>query len=452
MTQPSAAAVQQFRARLGGTLLCPNDAGYDEARSIYNAMIDRRPALIARCAAAEDAVQAVRFAREHDLRVSIRGGGHNVAGNAVCDGGLMIDLSPMKNIQVDAEKRIARAEAGLLLGDCDRGTQAHGLAVPLGVVSRTGIAGLTLGGGFGWLSGRHGLSCDNMHAAEVVTADGQLRTASATENEDLFWALRGAGANFGVVTRFEYQLHPVTSVFGGLILYPLAQARAVLDFFGELTRSAPDDLVAVAALMAAPDGTPMAVIGLVHSGAPAEDEPLRQRLHQPAPPAVDQLRRMSYLEAQSMLDEGYPPGQYHYWKAAFLSDLGPELLETLCEQFPRRPSPVTAIMIEHWHGAAMRIDPTATAFAHRGDRYNLSLLGIWNTPEETEANLAWIRECWAAVQSHTVARTYVNYLMPEGADRVREAYGPNYERLAALKKKYDPTNFFRLNQNIPPAG
>jgi FAD/FMN-containing dehydrogenase len=444
-------ALTALARQLTGRLLLPADGEYDQARRVFNAMIDRRPLAIAQCANAADAAACVRWAREKDVPVSIRSGGHNVAGSAVRDGALMIDLSQRKTVEVDPQARVARAQTGQLLGDLDRATAAYGLVTPLGVVSKTGIAGLTLGGGYGWLSGKYGLACDNVISAEVVTADGRILTASESENADLLWALRGAGANFGVVTRLDYRLYPLESLFAGLVIYSAEKAREVLRFFRELCRTATDELTAVAVLGPAPDGTPIAAIVVAYCGTTGEEERLRRRFAEPATPLADLVQRTRHVEFQSALDAGYPPGRYHYWKAAFLSALGDDALEVAVECFARRPSPLSVVMLEHWHGAAMRVSPEAAAFPHRQERFNFGLLGTWLAPEETAKNREWIREHWNAIQPHTLPRTYVNYLS-EGEERVEEAYGPNYARLAQLKARYDPTNFFRANQNIRPAG
>lgn len=442
---------KELSKNLQGRVLTQQDGGYDEARRIFNAMIDRRPMAIAQCASTSDVALCVSFSREHDLPISVRGGGHNVAGSAVCGGGLMIDLSRMKGIEVDTNKRVARAQTGMLLGDFDHATQAHGLATTLGVISKTGIAGLTLGGGYGWLSGKYGLACDNVISAEVVTAAGRVLQASETENSDLFWAIRGAGANFGVTTRLDYRLHPVDSIFAGLLIYPAEKAREVLRFYQDFSRAGKDEQMTFALLGPAPDGTPVAGIALGFCGTPSEDARLRHRFSEPGQPLADLVARRPYLELQSMLDAAYPPGRRHYWKAAFLNSLPTEAMEVLVEAFVRRPSALSSVMLEHWHGAAMRVPASATAFPHRAERFNLGILGVWESPAEDEENLAWVREVWQAVQPFAASRTYANYLS-EGEGRVQEAYGPNYSRLAELKAKYDPANVFRCNQNILPSG
>ena len=441
---------ENLRKQLEGELVTPGDAAYDEARRIFNVMIDRHPAAIVRCAAASDVVAAVQFAREHDLRVSIKGAGHNVSGNAICDNGVMIDNSRLKGIQIDAKSRVAKAQPGLTLGDFDKATTAQGFYTTMGVVSKTGIAGLTLGGGLGWLMGKYGLACDNLIGAEVVTSEGKVVRASETENADLLWGLRGGGGNFGVVTQFEYRLHPVEPMTGGLVLHSAERARDVLRLYREKTTKYPDELTMVAAMQNLPDGTPVCGIALGYSGDPVAGGKHLQPIRTFGPPIADLVATVPYLQQQSMLDEAYPSGLYYYWKASMMDTLSDAAIDVLMEYFQTRPSPLTQMFIEHIHGAASRVPVTATAFAHRNEQFNFSILGIWREAKETEANLAWLQECWRELRPHLAPRAYVNYLSQEGAERVREAYGPNYDRLVALKNKYDPKNFFRLNQNIRP--
>jgi FAD/FMN-containing dehydrogenase len=446
------ATVDTFRAGLRGQLLRPGDAGYDAARTIDNAMIDRRPALIARCAGVSDVLAAVRFAREHELLVSVRGGGHNVAGNAVCDGGLMIDLSPMKGVRVDPVARTARAEAGVTWGDFDRETQAFGLATTGGVISTTGIAGLTLGGGVGWLNGRFGLACDNLVAADVVTADGQRVHASEVENADLFWGLRGGGGNFGIVTSFEYRLHPVgPTVLAGPVFHPAARAREVLRFYRDVTASEPDELTTYAGLLTGPDGTPLVGMVPVYGGAPEQGEELVEAVRKFGPPVVDQVGPMPYLAVQRMFDAAFPPGRCNYWKSSLAPRITDALVDAVVDHMARVPSPHSAVMLEHYHGAYGRKRPADTAYAHRTPTYDVVIIANWTDPADNERNIAWARDLFNAVQPQVSESVYVNFLGDEGADRVRAAYGENYPRLAALKRKYDPTNFFRMNQNIRPA-
>ncbi|MGH9817424.1 MAG: FAD-binding oxidoreductase [Candidatus Acidiferrales bacterium] len=445
------AATNHLRQKLRGELLAPADTGYDEARRIFNAMIDRHPALIVRCAHTDDVAAAVRFAREHSLPVSVKGAGHNVAGNAVCDHGVMIDCSGMKRIEVDTANRIAKAQPGPTLGEFDKATTAQGLFTTMGVVSKTGIAGLTLGGGLGWLMGKFGLACDNLMAAEVVTAEGKVVRASAEENADLLWGLRGGGGNFGIVTRFDYRLHPVEPVIGGLVLHPLGRAIELLRFYRELIANCPDPLTLYVAIQNGPDGTPVCGIAAGYCGEPAGGEGLLAPIRAFGSPIADMIAPVSYVQQQSMIDDFYTAGFSYYWRSAMLDTLSDEAMDVLLEYFQRRPSPLTQMFFEHMHGAASRVPPADTAFAHRSNQLNFSALGIWRESKETDANLAWMHEFWRDLRPHLARRAYVNYLGQEGAERVREAYGPNYERLVALKTKYDPTNFFRFNQNTQPA-
>ncbi|HEV8385433.1 MAG TPA: FAD-binding oxidoreductase [Candidatus Acidoferrales bacterium] len=443
-------AIQQFRASLRGQSLCPGEQGYDTARTIHNASIDRRPAIIARCAGAADVVACVRFAREHDLLVSVRGGGHSIAGKAVCDGGLLIDLSGMKGARVDPVGRTVRAEPGLLLGEFDRETQAFGLATTMGVVSRTGIAGLTLGGGIGWLVRKYGLACDNLISADVVTADGRLLTASATQNDDLFWGLRGGGGNFGVVTSLEFRLHQVGPVLGGGVFYPAVKTAEVLRFYRDFTTSPPDELEAQVATITLPDVGRMVGIAGCYCGPIAEGEKLLKPLRTFGPPPIDLLASMPYVQMQSILDPFFPAGRHAYTKANFLNELSDKAIDTFAE-YATAPSPYTSGVLEHLGGAFSRVPPGETAFAHRQYPYNFSIWANWVDPADSERNIRWSRDFWDAMRPFMGAGTYVNYLEDEADPRARDAYGPNYERLVALKNKYDPTNFFRMNHNIKPA-
>jgi FAD/FMN-containing dehydrogenase len=443
--------LQKFRESLRGQSFCPGEPGYDAARTIPNAMIDRRPAIIARCTGAADVIACVRFAREHDVLVSVRGGGHSVAGKSVCDGGLMIDLSGMKGIRVDPAKRTVRAETGLTLGEFDRETQAFGLATTLGVVSKTGIAGLTLGGGWGHLHAKYGLAVDNVIGADVVTADGRLLTANASENPDLFWGVRGGGGNFGVVTSLEYRLHEVGPVLGGAVFYPLTKTREVVRFFREFAHSCPDELVIQATPLTTPDGvTVFAIVGC-YCGSLSEGEKVLKPLRNIGPPVADLFGTMSYLQMQTMLDPFFPPGRLTYVKSNFLRALSDEALETIAEYAGKSPSPYSfGPFLEHWHGAATRVSPTDTAFPHRQYSYNFFVWSNWENPSESEKNIQWTRACWEAMRPFLAAGSYGNYVSDEGDAFARAAYGPNYDRLVALKNKYDPTNFFRMNHNIKP--
>jgi FAD/FMN-containing dehydrogenase len=443
--------VQNFAAGLRGPLLRPGDGGYDEARKVWNGMIDRRPALIARCAGVADVIAAVRFARTHEILVSVRGGGHNITGNAVCEGGLMIDLSPMKSVRVDPLKRTARAEAGLTWGEYNRETQAFGLASTGGVVSTTGIAGLTLGGGLGWLGAKHGLSCDNLLSADIVTADGQFLTASAEEQPDLFWGLRGGGGNFGVVTSFEYRVHPVGPVLAGMVIHPMKRAKEVLCFYRDFCRSCPDEMVAAGALMTSHDGEPIAVIVAAYIGDLAAGEKAVASLRKFGPPLVDTIAPMSYVALNTLFDAAFPyGGVQRYWKSSFLKELGDDMLDIMIARSAKFLSPMSNVLFFHVHGAATRVDPNETAFGLRDDQWDYDVISQWSDPTESAGHVAWTREFWTAVEPFASGKVYVNHLDAEEGTRIRAAYDQNYERLVALKNKYDPTNLFRLNQNIRP--
>jgi FAD/FMN-containing dehydrogenase len=445
------AALEAFKTSLRGELLRPGDPGYDDARKVWNGMIDKRPALIARCTGVADIIDAVNFARTNALLVSIRGGGHNITGNAVCDGGLMIDLSRMKSVRVDPATRTARAEAGLTWGEYNRETQAFGLASTGGVISTTGIAGLTLGGGLGWLMGKHGFSCDNVLSADIVTADGQFLTASAREHPDLFWGLRGGGGNFGVVTSFEYRLHPVDAVLAGMVLHPMAHAKDVLRFYREYARSAPDALTAFAALMTSPEGAPVVAIIVGYIGPMAEGERLVAPVRKFGSPIADTIGPMSYVQLNTMLDAAFPyGGVQRYWKSSFLKHLGDDVLDILVTRAATMPSPMSMVGFFHVHGAASRVAPHETACGLRDDQWDYDIISQWLNPEESAHHIQWTREFWTAVEPFATGEVYVNHLDAEEGTRIRAAYSDNYERLVALKNTYDPTNLFRLNQNIKP--
>lgn len=446
-----AAALAAFRDRLHGEAIDPTHSGYDGARAVWNGMIDRRPALVVRCARTADVVAAVGFAAEQGLPIAVRGGGHSAAGLAVADHALVVDLSPMREVTVDPAARTATAGGGATWGDFDAATAVHGLATTGGAISTTGIGGLTLGGGIGWLMRAHGLACDNLITAEVVTADGRVVTASEAENAELFWGLRGGGGNFGVVTRFTYRLHPVTTVLGGLIVHPVERAPEVLRFYRDFTATAPDELTAFAGLMTAPEGA--RVVGLIvcYAGDPAEGERALAPLRAFGPPIADQVGPMPYTAQQSMLDAGFPAGLPVYWRAHFLNALPDEAIDTMCDHFSRVDSPLSAVLLEHLGGAVARVGRDATAFDHRAAAYNLAIISRWPDPAMADGSIAWTRGLWDDMSSHALG-VYVNYLgVGEGQERVRAAYGDaKYRRLAALKAQYDPENRFRFNQNIQP--
>ena len=446
------ATLQELAAGFRGELIRPGDDGYDAARRVWNDMVDHRPALIARCVGAADVIAAVNFAREHGLLLSIRGGGHNVAGKAVCDDGLMIDLSPMKGIRVDPVAGTARAEPGVLWGEFDRETQAFGLATVGGIVATTGIAGLTLGGGLGWLTGKYGLTIDNLLSADVVTADGNLVHASVTENEDLFWALRGAGANFGVVTSFEYRLHPVGPlVLGGMVIHPFDRAIEVLRFYREFSAAEPDELTTYAGMLTTPDGNLVAALAVCYAGPLDEGERILAPLRAFGPPIADMVGPMPYAAVQAMFGEAFPYGRLNYWKSGLMREISDAAIETIVDHVARVPSPFSAVVFQECRGANLRVGKNQTAYYHRDTPYDFLILSNWTDPTESDRNIGWTREFSQAMQPHLPRAVYVNDLGDEGDERIRNAYGENYERLVELKNKYDPTNFFRLNQNIKPS-
>jgi len=445
-----AEALRDLASEVRGQLLGPRDLGYDAARAVFNSMIDRRPLAVLRCAAASDVVRGIAFARRHGLALSVRGGGHNVAGSAVVDGALMLDLSGMKGVQVDAASRTVRADPGLTLGEFDRATQAFGLATTLGVVSMTGIAGLTLGGGLGWLNGRYGLACDNLISAEVATADGELLRASERENEDLFWAIRGGGGNFGVVTSFEYQLHQVDAVLAGALSYPIQLAPDVLRFYDEFVKAAPDELSTAASLALTPAREPVLSIAVCYCGALDEGERVLRPLRTFRSPVDDGIQPMAYTALQSGADGGFPPGQLHYWKSGYLRDLTEGAIQTLLSFLPDMPCTASGVGLQQMHGVASREAPSATAFPHRAEQYDFLILSQWSDAADSPRNIEWTRGLFEAMQPHLQDAVYVNNLGDEGPGRVRAAYGDNYPRLASVKNTYDPDNVFRANQNITP--
>ena len=449
-------SVSDLAARFSGQLLQPTDAGYDDARRVHNGLIDKRPTLIARCRNTADIVDAVNLARDNGLEVAVKGGGHNVAGRATINGGLLIDLSLVKGVHVDPAARIARAQGGVTWGEYNRETQLHGLASTGGVVSTTGIAGLTLGGGLGWLQGKYGLAIDNLRAAQIVTADGRVLTASADENADLFWGIRGGGGNFGIAASFEFRVHPVgPMIAGGLAAHPLERGRDVLRFFRERTASLPDELTLFCGILHAPDGSGHKIAGRVaaHCGALADGEAALKPLKAFGPPVMDHLGPIPYSVQNTLIDASLPKGARNYWKANFIPALTDEAIDVILDSYARVPSPMSQIVIEHAHGAMTRIGVGDTAFPHRREGYNLLFLAQWMDPADDARNAAWARDSYAAMKPFFgSAGRYVNYLDDdEPGDPVAQAYGPNYARLRQIKAKYDPTNFFHMNQNIKPA-
>jgi FAD/FMN-containing dehydrogenase len=454
------ATVQELRTALRGEVVLPGDAAYDETRGVWNGMIDRRPALIVRCAGTSDVIAAIGFARSEGLTVAVRGGSHNVAGNATCDGGIVVDLSPMKGVRVDTEARTVRAQAGLTWGELDRETQAFGLATTGGLVTSTGIAGFTLGGGIGWLMRKHGLACDNLISADVVTADGQTVRASETENAELLWGLRGGGGNFGVVTEFEYRLHPVSQVLGGLVAWPAQAAGDVLRFWRDWVRDTPDELCTMAAFLYAPPepfvppevvGSPIFAIACCHldpeGGAEDDLRPLRDLA-----PTFDVLGPMPYQAIQAMFDAGVPRGSRNYWRSEYVDGLTDEAIQAILAHADGIPAPLGQLHVHQMGGAMSRVPAGATAFGNRDAGFLMNYIGLWLDPAEDQTNTAWVRAASDAMEPHGTGARYVNFLADEGEAGVRSAYHRNtYTRLQNLKAQLDPTNFFHLNQNITPA-
>jgi hypothetical protein len=450
----SEADIAGLRHALRGELIQRGQEGYEAARRVWNGNVDRRPALIARCTGTADVEQAVAFARTFRLRTSVRGGGHGAPGYGTNDGGLVIDLGPMKGIQVDPDRRTARAQGGVLWREFDRETQAVGLATTGGTVSNTGIAGLTLGGGLGWLMGRHGLTVDNLLAAEVVTADGKSRRASATEEPDLFWALRGGGGNFGVATAFEYRLHPVTEILGGLVLHPLDQAREVLRFYRDFCPTLPDEAEVYSGLLTSPDGIPVCALILGYNGPIAEGEKVLAPARRFGRPLADLVGPMPYSARQTMLDEpNATHGLHRYWRSAFTEQVTDRAIDVLVEAAASFPSPLSALIFFYMHGAPTRVSPTETAFAARRRQWDFDAIGQWTDAAESSKHVAWVRALWDRMEPELEGSAYVNHLAEDDRpEKVRASFGENYARLRQLKAVYDPTNLFRVNANIPPAG
>ena len=453
--------VRKFKESLRGELIRSGDAGYDDARSIWNAMIDRRPALIASCLGVADVVTCVNFAREYRVILSIKGGGHNISGLAVCDGGLMLDLSRMRGVWVDPNSRIARAQAGCLLGDVDRETQIHGLAAVLGFVSATGIAGLTLGGGFGYLTRQFGWTSDNVSLMEVVTAEGRVVRASEKENSDLFWALCGGGGNFGVVTGFDYRLYPIgPEVIAGAIAWRADSADEVLDMCRTVMENAPPELVCVAALRLAPPapwlskevhGKPIVALFVCHSGRVSEGEKMVAPIKAFGSPVGDIIQRRPYISQQSLLDATQPKGRRYYWKSEYLPRIEPDLLAEAIKHAAAIVSPHSAVILFPLDGALNRFPENHSAVGNRNTAWVLNITASWERPEDDMINMEWARTAWRDMRRFSTGGTYVNFLTEEeGDERIRAAYGNNYQRLAEVKSKWDPDNLFRMNKNIAP--
>ena len=461
MTNLQSGKIEELKGAFEGEILLPSDGAYDSARQIWNAMIDKRPAVIARCATTSDVVRAVNFARDNRLLLAVRGGGHNIAGNAVCDDGLVIDLSQMKAAIIDHGARRVTIEGGATLGDLDAATQAYGLATPVGINSTTGIGGLTLGGGFGWLSRKYGLTVDNLESAEVVTAAGEVVRASATEHPDLFWALRGGGGNFGVVTRFEFRLHPVgPDVLSGLIVYPISEAKSVLQQYREFIARAPEELNVWTVLRKAPPlpflpekfhGQEMIALALIYAGDPKQGELLVEPLRKFGTPWGEHVGVQPYVAWQQTFDPLLTAGVRNYWKSHNFTTLKDGLFDVVAEYVGKLPSPECEIFFGAIGGATTRPALGSAAYAQRDAEFVMNFHGRWEDAADDERCTRWARDFFNATAPFASGGVYVNFMSADEADRVRSAYGPNYDRLVQVKGKYDPNNLFRMNQNIAPA-
>jgi FAD/FMN-containing dehydrogenase len=445
--------VRELSGQVSGLVIAPADEGYDEARALHNGLVDRRPALIVRCRATADVVAALEFARGVGVEVSVRGGGHNVAGRAVTDGGVMISLADMTQVSVDPERATAVAQGGATWAELNAAAGEHGLAVTGGAVSTTGIAGLTLGGGLGWLMGKYGLAADNLLAVELVTAAGEVLTVDADSHPDLFWALRGGGGNFGVVTSFTYRLHPVGMVTGGLIAHPFEAAPELLRFYRDAVADVSDELTIFAGLVHAPDGSGAKLAALVvcHAGEPDAAERELAPFLAYGSPLMTQIGPLPYPVMNTLLDAGFPKGALNYWLSSFAQGLSDALIDTAVERFAAVPSAMSAILFEHFHGAVTRVGPSETAVPHREPGWNLLIPSVWTDPAGTHDNVRWTRETFSALQPHLQTRRWLNYLGDDqGLDAIQAAFGPNYDRLRDVKRRYDPDNVFHLNHNIAP--
>jgi len=453
--------IDSFALKISGGVLRRDDPGYDEARQVWNATVDRRPALIARCLTANDVQAGVRFASTHRMLLSVRGGGHHIAGNAVAEGGLMIDLSGMSSVSISAGSRTARVGPGALLRDFDREAQAHGLATPLGINSTTGVAGLTLGGGFGWLTRRHGMTIDNLQSATVVTADGVERVASPSSESDLFWALRGGGGNFGIVTSFEFQLHPVgPEVYAGLVVYPFTQARQVLRVWRDFCANAPEELSVWAVMRKAPPlpflpasahGSDVVIFALLYSGYASEGAHAAAPVLRFGTPLASALGPTPYAAFQTAFDPLLTPGGRNYWKSNNFAALSDQAIEAVIASASELPGPECEVFVAQLGGAMSRVDPAATAYVGRDARFIMNVHGRWSNARDDERVRAWARKAFADAAPHATGSGYVNFLTEDEGERVAASYAGNYQRLQALKRRYDPGNLFRMNLNIAPA-
>jgi FAD/FMN-containing dehydrogenase len=443
--------IQSLRAGFLGELFEPKDAGYNEARRIWNASVNKRPGLIARCSGIADVIAAVNFGRENNLLTAIRGGGHNVGGRGLCDDGLVIDLSRMRSVLVDTATQRVRVQGGATLGDLDRETHVFGLAVPTGIVPKTGIGGLTLGGGVGWLVRKYGMTIDNLLSVEVVSADGRVLTASLSENDDLFWALRGGGGNFGVVASFEFQARPVDTVLGGFLLYPREAAFDVIRHYRDYLQSAPDELTAYAALLHGPDGTPLVGIISCYCGSIADGERVLQPLRTFGTPVMDGIQSFPFPAMQSLLAGAFPDGNQNYWKSTLQRELSDDAIRLIVDHGKRMSSPLSFVVLENYGGAAIRVSKDATAYPHRDLPWDVLFIAQWTKEEETATHRDWARSGEEMLRPFSANAHLLSALDVETDEVVNTAFGQNLQRLAAIKKKFDPDNFFRVNQNIKPA-
>jgi len=445
----SATLTGELRPNIHGDVLGAADVGYDDARKVWNGMIDKRPAAIVRCLGVGDVIEAVNFARERQLPLSVRGGSHSAAGLALCDDGVVIDLTRMRGARVDAAAKTIQAQAGMLWSDLDRETQVYGLATTGGTVSNTGVSGLTLGGGLGWLMGKHALACDNLLSVDLVTAEGKVVTASQSDHPDLFWALRGGGGNFGVATSFSFKLYEVGPVLGGLVIHPLAAAGSVLRFYRDFCMELPDEAEAFASILTAPDGQPVIALILGYNGPLAEGERVLQAARQFGSPVADTVGPIPYVQRQQLIDDLGVHGLHRYWKSGFLQQISDDFIDIVVDRAQTITSPQTAIGFFFFHGAASRVDPQATAFGLRAVQWDFDIISQWTNPAESPIHVQWTREFWKDVE-HYASGVYVNHIAEDEPGRVTAAYGPNYARLVSVKTQYDPGNLFRLNHNIRP--
>jgi FAD/FMN-containing dehydrogenase len=455
LSKKQVAAIEEAKTHFAGRLVGRKDDGYDDMRRVHNGLIDKRPLVIAHCAGAADVADAVKLGRALGLDISVRGGGHNVAGRAVADGGLMIDLAGMRAVQVDPKAKTARVQGGTTWGGFNREAQLYGLATTGGVISTTGVGGLTLGGGLGWLMPKYGMALDNLRSVEVVSAEGKMLRASADENPDLFWALRGGGGNFGVATSFEFKLHAVgPMVTGGLVAHPLERAKDMLKFFRDQTARLPDEVMAFAGLVHAPDGSgaKLSAMLVCHCGDARKAERVLAPFKSFGPPVLDAIGPISYEAVNGMLDAKFPKGALNYWKSGFIDKLSDGAIDVMVDSFKRCPTEMGSMLIEHFHGAACRIAPDATAFQHRTESFNFAILGQWAKKAGTKSCIDWVRKTHGAMAPFIAKRQYVNYMGDDAGEAgVAEAYGKNLKRLQQVKATYDPDNVFHLNHNIRPA-